>query len=1152
MQLLSMEVNQSAAGDRLQVSTLAPGVNAVCGRRGSGKTSLLRWLRGMIQTSLVDSSPAGAPAARFDGATGRIRLRIGDLEYELERGQPSGTISSKVLRRATSAWSGADGSPGNVSHVETLSRLQCEAFDLLAAIPSDSRACDRLREVARQLNLDLPSRPQFADERLRLSTREQELIAQLQPLEGLTSTREGLMARRRQLESDLDRARRDSIGRHYAPTTDEHHRLSDRLSVLRRDAQKLRDEIAELDAAMLNATRAPATAGQTHARSAQEISYRERLVALDAQLARWRSTLSEIRTHRERLEALATDAQLNGQLGEQFSPINQATPRLALRALEAQIVEARRHFDALLEGVDRYRSAGDDARNELPQTLRLMQRELHEVCQQLSRHESLTSNRATQEQILQLSRCESEMRIAIERLISERGELLRSIATACHLSADQVTVAFSDNCRCADHPALDAWLNAISPPGAAALSGSAFDQVPAGMLHSLEATASSDQLGRIASRRSAAVLHLQDCEREERETENRLHRLGVAPVPAALEDRVEADLLRQLDEVAEELLRLETRDRLRVDLNDVRRRLQQLPREEEDSSSFRGRYLMHAAGLTGRNLDAPRGHWVNGNGDTRALELDIEQRLGRLHEIALRLAIVELLAAGEAGIPLVLDQTLDQLDGPQRLTAVRYLASVCESRRVQVVALTEDPAVAETIKAARGTVVPMIFSRTIPAAPAPYEFDVNRQLLAYANDFEADKWGQPDAVRATSPRGDAKRPFVLTERSQIEDVPSIGPLAAARLRALGIDRVADLLDSDHHWIADNARLDGITADTILAWQSEASLLCAMPQLRPFDARVLAGAGVRDQRQLAEMHPSRLLERVERFLATERGRQIMRSGSTYELSRITAWIASAKRGGSQSHSDEDVSTEPPFGVEPDSRRRSARRGSFQRNDQAHDSTAPYHIVQRDDAQGTADGQAPRGGRRPRRDRPDRLDRADRPARAAYDERPTRGGDSDRQRRGTARGGQGGADHFHLELNSPVVDAPSIGASMAGQLETLGVRTVADLLAADVDRLARDLGVPRINGVVIRNWQDQARLVCRIPNLRGHDAQILVGCGVTSPEALAQLEPAKLLAQATGLAQSPKGQRILRGSQAPDLAEVTDWIQWSGHSRTLRAA
>ena len=1145
MQLLSMEVNHLGTGDRLQVGTLSPGLNALCGRRGTGKTSLVRWLRGMLHATAQHAASMRAPtalpiesAARWDHAAGRVNYLLGDLEHQIDRVQHAGCTISKVLQRAASTWDNPLGrSPQSTSSLsaESLARYQSDAFEALTAIASDDAACNRLWDLARKFNLDQPSVSPFAEERSRLARREGELVAELLPLDALTAKREDLLARRRQLEHDLERARRDSIARQFTPATDEHHRLGDRLAALDRDAQKLRGEITELEAAL-----AAAPHGSTAQpvfelaleRAPQGQSYRQRLFELDAQLARWRNTLAEIRSHRERLESAATDAQLGGQLGEQFSPVNQATPRQALRALEVQITEARRHFDRLLEGVDRYRADNDEARNELPQTLRLMQRELHEVCQQLSRHESLTSNRANREQILQLTRCESEMRLAIERLIAERGELLRSIATACHLSVDQVTVAYSDACRCADHPPLDAWLTAISPASLAPRNGEAVAQ---------RSQSHADALARIEARRSAALLRLDDCERERREMESRLQRLGAAPIAAPLSDHAENELLQQLELVADEIGRLETRERLRSELADVRRRLHLLPPDVEDKNSLRGRLARHVRGLAGRPADAGNAHPAAQLASAYVAERD--QRAVRLQEVALRLAIVQTLAADGVCIPVVLDQTLDGLDAPQCLTVAQYLSSFCAGHGIQVIALTEDLDLAEAVKAVHGNVAAIVVSRAVASQPSPLESDVNRQLLAYANDFEADKWGHSVTAAASAARQNAQRRFVLVEQSEIEAVPSISPLVAARLRAVGLDRVSDLLDNDHHWIADSARLEGVSAESVFAWQSEARLLCAMPQLRPFDARVLAGAGVRDARQLAAMHPSRLLDRVERFLATERGRQIMRSGSSYELSRITAWIASAKRG---QHTDQ-TDDSPAFGVEPSTARPRVRRDTIQRQHPAHSAAPTYHIVERDDLENTPqrpsssavpsakDSHAER--RRPRGDRAERVARGD------------------RRRRGEAAASDSSGDkkspvrlQFHLDLSSAVVEAPSIGAAMASQLEKIGIATVDDLLASEPDAIAAELGSARVTSAVVRSWQDQARLVCCVPNLRGHDAHILVACGLTSPEALSQADPSRLCAKAAAFAKSPQGQRVLRGSQAPDLAEVTNWIKWSAKSRS----
>lgn len=69
-----------------------------------------------------------------------------------------------------------------------------------------------------------------------------------------------------------------------------------------------------------------------------------------------------------------------------------------------------------------------------------------------------------------------------------------------------------------------------------------------------------------------------------------------------------------------------------------------------------------------------------------------------------------------------------------------------------------------------------------------------------------------------------------------------------------------------------------------------------------------------------MHPGQLLEKVEAFLATERGRQILRSGTSFELSRITSWIAAANRSVAKSnrHPSGTARTSSSFEPRPNSR------------------------------------------------------------------------------------------------------------------------------------------------------------------------------------------------------------------------------------------
>jgi hypothetical protein len=143
-------------------------------------------------------------------------------------------------------------------------------------------------------------------------------------------------------------------------------------------------------------------------------------------------------------------------------------------------------------------------------------------------------------------------------------------------------------------------------------------------------------------------------------------------------------------------------------------------------------------------------------------------------------------------------------------------------------------------------------------------------------------------------------------------------------------------------------------------------------------------------------------------------------------------------------------------------------------------------------------------------------------------------------------------FYLETTSDIEQAPSIGGKTADRLRGVGLRTVRHLLDCQPEKTAAKINQRWITAEVIRQWQQQASLVCRIPDLRGHDAQILVGCGITDPDDLAQRSPVPLKAAVDAFCATTAGERILRGSAAPDDAEIREWIEAAGRSRGLQAA
>ncbi len=605
------------------------------------------------------------------------------------------------------------------------------------------------------------------------------------------------------------------------------------------------------------------------------------------------------------------------------------------------------------------------------------------------------------------------------------------------------------------------------------------------------------------------------------------------------------------------------------------------------------RDLGYAAGLSNQGrLESYREVYRDYRADANKIDYPVppsQSSERQLVELAIRMAILESAAHRIGRLPLILDDALDGFHG-QTLDHVVCVLIEFARQGQQVLLMTSEQEVAERVRVHHGWVAhlspttiesdsfvqaPVVYREQSFVAPirpaavrpvvymdyAPSLADVNAQLSAAANAHPIDvavtsarPLGEPQIYRYNDyPRSEpvpiAANPtrFFLTERSRIEEAPGMHTAFGARARELGLETVGQWISTDPRWIADHMGPTFASIETIVARQSEAKLMCGVPQLRAFDARVLAGCGIRNPQTLAQMHPGRLLRTVETFLTTPSGQEILRSGTSYELSRITTWIASARRSLDRNESGQRRRRmRDPRGGRSD-RRSDGRERSYRSNDR--------------DAEAVA-------ARTPRvpGERTTRVERTDRPerVRAARSEReyaqPTSNpAYTTRQVETTASHSTARKSHssstsarFYLELDSQVVDAPSIGPRMTESLNKLGIHTVRDLLNAKPQSVADQLADKRISGETIAEWQNQATLVCRIPNLRGHDAQMLVACGVTTPEQLLAYSASKLHTAVASYASSKAGQRLLRGSAGADLEEVQQWLDWAQQSRTLLAA
>ena len=416
----------------------------------------------------------------------------------------------------------------------------------------------------------------------------------------------------------------------------------------------------------------------------------------------------------------------------------------------------------------------------------------------------------------------------------------------------------------------------------------------------------------------------------------------------------------------------------------------------------------------------------------------------------------------------------------------------------------------------------------------------------------------------------ARSPFFLTVDSPIDQAPSVDAVSAARLRGCQVTHVNHLMRQDPNRLADSLGIASIDAATIRRWQAECRLACRVPQLRGFDARLLVGCGITSPAQLASIHPADLMYDVLEFLTTGQGQRILLSASSYELSRITSWIAAANTAGQKPSNRRDSrrSAKLRDGEEqnlrtdlvsddlsvryPRSRRNRAQTPRSESNSsRPRRRRARTTVIHRDPGrfeQRSEREQAVPSARRRRSVAPHapadtiNLSRRD----VESHERSLRSSANTQDSETTSEW------RFYLSRQDPVVDAPSIGSRMSERLGAVGIETVDDLLAADPETVASDLDHSRVDAETVLHWQQQASLVCRVPMLRGHDAQFLVAAEVTTPEELSEWDAEELFGVIDPVVRSRKGKRILRGGNPPDQNEVANWIRYASQNRQLRAA
>lgn len=133
------------------------------------------------------------------------------------------------------------------------------------------------------------------------------------------------------------------------------------------------------------------------------------------------------------------------------------------------------------------------------------------------------------------------------------------------------------------------------------------------------------------------------------------------------------------------------------------------------------------------------------------------------------------------------------------------------------------------------------------------------------------------------------------------------------------------------------------------------------------------------------------------------------------------------------------------------------------------------------------------------------------------------------------------HYLLREVDELSKVPGLGGKSAKRLGSVKIRMVADLLAADPSELASSISAKYIDADLIRTWQDQARLMCDVPELIGVAAQLLIALDYRTIRDLAGCDPRKLFDELDGFSRTGEGLHLLGNHPPLEFRAVNQWIE-----------
>ena len=1082
MRLLDIFVERFGVLRDSNLSDLSRGMTVVYGNNGSGKTTMVNFLHGMLFGYSTDHQAFQVGDRPFGGS---VALEANGQSCRITRERKHSTTNDlSAVDMATGlpvVWSGV-GLPGWVnesvySDVFSVGDQEASRFDILTRLCLDGEyqrtSSDEIRRAEMAIEQSVVEREGNGYEG------------------GLRQKMTALQRRRDNLDQQLQEMRRRSpgISAQIVDVEAEIQRLQALLIIVEQQVRPIESRVLELDELLVELRRLNVV-------SIERNQIQTQIAELVDRQRRWQNIRDAIGSELNALVPVETEM----------------TSRSALKSIRGLVARLEKRMETTHSEIQTGEASGT-GKGSFGDHLRS---EVFSLCEYVGQHESaVESHEATIEAMFSrrtLQEADNVHALLQAQIVSLRSELNRS--------GDLLKASSGDAYAC---------------------SSSAHKQ------H--RRSAASSQINGSIAEYEAELLGLRNNLNEARSerscTNDRIHKLQSEVV--ALRSRLKAvATLEELDRVKAEISEIDAkmtllRDRWNVmeetetGLHEVVNRLRQ--QQAPDVLALASKYISR---LTDGDCFALEGDRSGVHILARTRHSADPQSLKQLSRgtrdqvaLSLRLALIQIRT--ESGrCPLILDDVFVSSDD-ERAAAVADLLMEVAANGQQIVFFTCQNDVRELF-ARRNASMRHLEERSVVAEAT----NVSAATIPVALASVSKPLSVPPEPAVSQKTNWL---FYLEVDNSIEDLSGLTVAEIEAFRAADLETINDLLSvsvEDLEALFQN-RGYSISRDRIRAWRGQAELATKIPMLRRSDAELLYASGIQTTVELSRMRPETVFDVVTEFQGTPNGSRYRRSGRSIDRQQAINWSRWSQHSRSLTEARQTRSRFFVRTLENKNSPHSATRGTSDQSSGLHQRRATIS----------------RGVSTTRRQRRPQISAdAARQREARLYQRRQRMAQHSSSYRTTSSGSKESGSvkelRFYLSRSNDIEAAPSIGEKTAQRLGQIGIYTVDDLLNAKAANVADRLSNRRITPETIEQWQAQARLVCQVPELRGHDAQILVACGVTEPEQLSEKRPVDLFAIVGPFADTTEGERIVRGGRKPDLEEVTDWIRFAQQARTLRSA